>query len=154
MMSGCYAWGMVLGAALCTWACGSDPTGVTEGGGAGAAARPTGGAGGDSGEGARSGSASCWEADDCKSFGDCSTLEELEADCNTVERWMYRSTCGGTYVEDRGGVTESVWLFDATGSPIGASYEGEGSCSSWGEPCGRLGAGAPLCDAQAGGGAG
>lgn len=121
----------------------------------------TGGAGGEASAGATD-PGGCTRNTDCESFGDCRTLQELGAECDYDGYTHYATRCGGTYVEFAGGVTESTWLFDADGKPIGGSYEDEGSCREWGETCGPAGPTKPLCGeggeggrgGQGGGGAG
>lgn len=104
------------------------------------------GAGGDGTAGSPTGEpVECAVEDDCESYGDCSTLEELQEDCNDLV--AYRSSCGGTYVEQPGVVTLETWVFDVEGELIGGSSEDEGRCSWWGEQCGPVGEGEPLCNA-------
>lgn len=134
--------GWVLGAMLGLVACGKatssgargDSDGSGGGAGAGGQAEPT------SVDG-------CKQEPTCASFGDCSArLAELSARCSdSAEVTRYNTECGGSYVEATEGVTESSWLFDPQGKLIGASYEDESSCSSWGSTCPSVGAGSSLC---------
>lgn len=129
-----------LGTALLVFACssstdepGADPS---EGGAAGAAGNGT----------AATNPDGCIQHADCKSFGDCQTLEDIRAtECGNDDYTTYVTVCGGTYVEFMGSATASSWLFDANGQPIGASFEDESTCSYWGSTCGPTGPGRFLC---------
>lgn len=136
--------GLSLCGALTGWACSTDSVNEQNGRGGGAP-ELVGGAGGEGGQGEPEPNG-CAEVADCSSFGDCSTLEELEAMCEVDELTVYRSSCGGTYVEAEQAVTASSWVFDAAGELVGGSYEDEGSCSYWGSTCTAVGKGESLCE--------
>jgi hypothetical protein len=156
-----WVWVLVLGGAFAGWACsseltpqpddrGDDPArgesgrGGEAGGGEGGGGE--GGGAGDGGDATTKPGGQCSEVDDCETYGDCSTLQDLLDDCE--ERTIFRSSCGGTYVQEVAGVTASTWFFDGAGKQIGGTQEGEGSCSYWGQSCGTQGKGEPLCNTR------
>jgi hypothetical protein len=138
--------GLLFCGALTGSACGSDSAEEPNGAGGGAPELVA-GAGGQGGPNPDQ----CTELADPPSSEDRLTLEELEeleASCDVDELTVYRSSCGGTYVEVRQGVTESTWVFDSAGELIGGSYEAEGTCEYWGSTCGPVGKGESLCEAD------
>ncbi|HEX2872937.1 MAG TPA: hypothetical protein VHP33_16865 [Polyangiaceae bacterium] len=134
--------GFTLGTCVLVAACSSSSVkeGEEPSGGAGGSAGKTNGGTGATNPG------SCTQHPDCKSFGDCQTLEDLRAtECGNEDYTMEVTVCGGTYVEFSGAATASTWLFDANGQPIGGFYEDESSCSEWGTTCAPAGPTKPLC---------
>lgn len=140
------ALGLLLSSTLAIAACGNTSTspGADQGGNATGGNAAGGNATGDNGP-LKPGQ--CSEAADCESFGDCSTLAELRAQCDD-DLYSYATRCGGTYVEQDGGVTTSTWTFDSVGKLVAGSYEDEGSCEAWGSvACPPIGNPKSFCDA-------